>query len=225
MDVKELYIDSVEFSYDNYSNQISGAYLNCHVGEIVALFGKNGSGKSTLLKIIFGSLKPSNSYMLINGRKTKKAYLTRKIGYLPQGSFLPSHEKVSNLIDLLIDEPKFKNTLLNDERIQPLKNSKIYQLSGGELRYLEVWLLICQPTDFLLLDEPFTGIEPIYITYIIKLIESYKDKKGFIIADHNYNYLLDIATHIILIENGSCRKINHKKELEHFYLPKGTFDL
>lgn len=224
MGLKELYVDSVQFSYKNSQHIITGAYLKCTTGDVIALFGRNGSGKSTLMQLIFGSLKANNSHILINGKKTKKAYLTKKIGYLPQHSFLPTHEKVLNLIELLIHNKHLRSRLINDSRIQTLLDKKIHQLSGGELKYLEVWLLMCQPTDFLLLDEPFTGIEPIYITFILELIDCFRDRKGFIVSDHNYGYLLDIASQVLLLQNGSCQKIEKKKDLEFFYLPYGTFD-
>lgn len=224
MAIKELYIDSVQFSYDKFNQIITGVYLKCHTGDIIALFGRNGSGKSTLLKIIFGSLRAESSHILVNGIKTQKAYLTGKVGYLPQDSFLPSHERVLKLVDLLIGDQRLKNNFLSDARIGHLKDKKVHQLSGGERRYLEIWLLICQPTDFLLLDEPFTGIEPMYITFISELIQRFSDKKGFIISDHHYHELLNISTQIVLLQNGSCLQIKDKKELEFFYLPYGTFD-
>lgn len=83
---------------------------------------------------------------------------------------------------------------------------------------------MCQPTDFVLLDEPFTGIEPIYITMIIDLIRRFSDKKGFIITDHNYHDLLHIASQVVLLQNGSCQRIENKRDLEFFYLPDETFD-
>lgn len=118
-----------------------------------------------------------------------------------------------------------RERLLVDNRIQTLKDKKIYQLSGGELRYLEICLLIYQPTDFLLLDEPFTGLEPVYVQKITDLILHFKDRKGFVISDHNYRNVLDIATRTILLQNGGCRQIKDQKELESFYVPDGTFDV
>lgn len=223
MELKELYVDSVQFSYKNSEPLITGAYLKCNTGDVIALFGRNGSGKSTLMQLIFGSLEASNSFILINGKKTKKAYLSGKIGYLPQCSFLPTHEKVLDLVRLLVHDKDLRLRLVNDPRIQTLLDRKVYQLSGGESRYLEVWLLMCKPTDFLLLDEPFTGIEPIYITFILELIDCFREKKGFIVSDHNYRYLLDIASQVLLLQNGSCQQIDRKEDLEFFYLPYGTF--
>lgn len=220
----ELYIDSVQFNYAPSQQLLTGAYLKCRIGDIIGLLGRNGSGKSTLMKIIFGSLKAHHSYLMINGKKTNKAYLTNKVGYLPQDSFLPTHEKVNYLISLLVEDQQIRNKLIEDARIKTLRDKKVYQLSGGELRYVEICILMHQPTDFILLDEPFTGLEPIYIEYITELLLRYKNTKGIVISDHNYRNVLDIATQIFLLQNGGCRTINDRKELEFFYLPEGTFD-
>ncbi|HLW07948.1 MAG TPA: ATP-binding cassette domain-containing protein [Marinilabiliaceae bacterium] len=222
--IKELYSDSVQFSYESSQQLLTGAYLRCPVGEVVGLLGRNGCGKSTFLKILFGVLKAKNSYILINNKKTEKAYLTNKIGYLPQDSFLPTHEKVDYLIRLLIKDQQVRNILSYDARIKTISDKKIYQLSGGELRYLEICLLMHQPTDFVLLDEPFTGLEPLYMEQIATLILRFKTKKGIVLSDHNYQNVLDIATQILLLHNGTCRLIKNKKELEFFYAPEGIFD-
>lgn len=220
--VNELYVDSVQFSYPGTSPIITGGYIKCRLGDVIGLLGRNGCGKSTFLKIIFGSLTAQNSYITINGKRTRKAYLSNKIGYLPQDSFLPTYEKVFTVICLLVDRG-YRQEILDDDRIKNLLNRKIYQLSGGERRYLEVFLLICQPTDYLLLDEPFTGIDPIYINHILDLIRRFKIKKGFVVSDHNYRYVLSITDQIFLLENGGCKQIRDKKELEFFYVPEGTF--
>ncbi|SUJ30541.1 Energy-coupling factor transporter ATP-binding protein EcfA 1 [Sphingobacterium spiritivorum] len=127
---KELHVDSVQFTYTASQQLLTGAYLKCRIGDVVGLLGRNGCGKSTFLKIIFGTLKAHNSYILLNGKKAEKAYLTQKIGYLSQDSFLPSNEKVSSLIKLLVEDQLFRNTLLNNMKIRELKDKKVYQLSG-----------------------------------------------------------------------------------------------
>jgi len=223
--VKELYIDSVTFRYANSREAIlSGVYLHCSPGDIIALLGRNGCGKSTLMKIIFGTLRAQHSYIRLNGKRITKAYLSCKVGYLPQHSFLPDDESVERLVRLLIDEPKVVDELLSHDRVQKMKKQKIYQLSGGERRYLELRILMSQPTDFLLLDEPFSGLEPIYKTLISELIMQHSAQKGFVISDHSYHDVLEIASHILLLQNGACRPIVDRKELEYFYVPEGTFD-
>ncbi|MFD2970083.1 ATP-binding cassette domain-containing protein [Sphingobacterium bambusae] len=223
--INEFYADSVEFRYVGTRPIITGAYIKCRTGDIVGLLGRNGAGKSTLLKILFGSIKAQHSHILINGKRSTKPYLSGKVGYLPQDSFLPSNEKVFKLIKLLVLNEAEQHALSNDSGITPLISKRVYQLSGGERRYLEICLLLYQPTDFLLLDEPFTGLEPLAIQRISDLIAKFADTKGFIISDHNYRDVLAIATETLLLQNGSCRRIAAPKELEFFYLPESPDDL
>lgn len=220
---KELYADSVQFSYKSSQQLLTGAYLKCQTGDIIALLGRNGCGKSTFLKILFGVLRAEYCYLKLNGRRIKKAYLSKKIGYLPQHSFLPTHQKVRSLIRLFLSNEFARNLLREDSRIQKIIDLKIHQLSAGELRYLEIYLLMMQPTDFLLLDEPFTGLEPKYCKLIAELILKNRDHKGFVLSDHQYHNVLAIATEILLLENGCCRKLREPRDLEFFYLPEGTF--
>ncbi len=223
--VNELYADSIEFRYVGARPIITGAYLKCRTGDIIGLLGRNGAGKSTLLKILFGSLKAQHSHILINGKRSTKPYLSGRIGYLPQDSFLPSNEKVFKLIKLLVVNEAEQHALSNDVGITPLISKHVYQLSGGERRYLEICLLLHQPTNFLLLDEPFTGLEPLAVQRISDLIAKFAETKGFIISDHNYRDVLAITTEILLLQNGRCRRIAHVKELEFFYLPEHSDDV
>lgn len=221
---KELYADSVQFSYKSNQQLLTGAYLKCQTGDIIALLGRNGCGKSTFLKILFGVLRAEHCYLQLNGKKIRKAFLSKKIGYLPQDSFLPTHQKVRNMIRLFLSKESASNLLEQDSRIQQIKNLKTHQLSAGQLRYLEICLLMMQPTDFLLLDEPFTGLEPKYCDLITELILKNRDRKGFVVSDHQYRNVLAIATEILFLENGCCRRIHEPRDLEFFYLPEGTFE-
>lgn len=219
-----LHADSIQFTYPNRPPLLTGAHLCCTIGQIIGLLGRNGSGKSTLLKIVYGEIKAHHSHIKINGRLVNKAYLTNQVRYLPQHAFLPSHERVNRMIKLLTPSTDFREAILTDIRIQSFQNERIFQLSGGELRYLELCLLLYQPGDFVLLDEPFTGLEPLYIQHISELISSFQDRKGFVITDHNYRQVLDLCTDILLLQHGTCKTILDKRSLEFHYLPEGTFD-
>jgi len=219
----ELYVDSIEFSYDSRVQLLTGVYLSCKIGEIVGLLGRNGCGKSTLMKIIFGVLTPKHAYIRINGRNSKKAFLLKEVLYLPQDSFLPTDAKVSSLLRLLINDQTTRQKLSKDERIKSIVNQKVYSLSGGERRYLEIVLLLHQKGSYVLLDEPFSGIEPIYVEAIQQLIVDNTTTKGFIISDHDYQNVLDITTRITLLKDGGCMQISDKRDLELFYVPEGTF--
>jgi ABC-type multidrug transport system ATPase subunit len=222
---RQLYIDSVEFSYNALLPVLTGVHIQCDVGEIVGLLGRNGCGKSTLLKIIFGVLKPKNAFLRINNIKYSRGYLSKNICYLPQHNFLPNYLTILAVIKLMVKDISNQNALLEqDNIIIKIRNQKVADLSGGERRYVELMLLLQQDADFYLLDEPFSGVAPHMQTHIQQIILENSKNKGFIISDHHYHSVLAITTRIVLLQNGGCRKIESKKDLEMFYVPEGTFE-
>jgi len=226
MDIKakELFVDSVQFSYSSDKQLLTGGYLVLKVGDIIGLLGRNGTGKSTLMKIIFGALKAQHAYIRVNGKKVRTAFSTREICYLPQDSFLPTAFTVKKSIEFMLSNPLRIKGVEEDEIIKPIIKTKIADISGGELRYLEILLLIEQNASFILLDEPFSGLSPLLKEKIQTVVIEKSKEKGFLISDHDYMNVLDISNQLMLLENGGCRKINKKEELEQFYVPIGTFD-
>lgn len=221
---RELFVDSVQFSYTSDQQLLTGGYLVLRVGDIIGLLGRNGTGKTTLMKIIFGAQKAQNAYIRVNGKKVRTAFSTKEVCYLPQDSFLPTSFTVKKSIAFMLTDPLSIERIESDEIIQPILDNKIAVISGGELRYLEILLLIEQPATFILLDEPFSGISPILKEKVQSAILNKSKEKGFLISDHDYVNVLDISSQIMLLDNGGCRKINKKEELEQFYVPIGTFD-
>ena len=100
---------------------------------------------------------------------------------------------------------------------------KSNQLSGGEKRLLEIFLIIHSNAKYVLIDEPFNGIAPIYKEVIKNLIKEQSKNKGFIITDHDYWNILDLSTRIILMHDGGTKEIKSKDELEYLgYIPEGV---
>ena len=97
--------------------------------------------------------------------------------------------------------------------IQQIKNSYVNQLSGGELRYLEIKLTLCNDSKFVFLDEPYNGLSPIMIIKVNEMIIKNSIKKGILITDHNYIEIIKISTKIILIKDGKTFPINDMKQL------------
>ena len=95
----------------------------------------------------------------------------------------------------------------------PSKTKKIHQLSGGELRYLEINLILSNKSKFVLLDEPYNGLSPLMIDKINLLIQKNAQQKGIIITDHNYENVIKISTQLVLMKNGKTHHLKDKKEL------------
>ena len=218
-----LEIDSIIKSF-GLRKILSDVYLECQTGEIIGILGRNGCGKSTLLKIIFGTLPAEDKTIRINGKIYAYPYRTKNlIAYLPQYNFLPENITLKQIINIYIANSENRETIINDDRINKHINKKTTELSGGELRYFEILLLVNLNVKFILLDEPFSGIEPIYKARIKELLHRYHSKKGFIITDHDYENIIEVSDQINLITDGKLREIQNTEQLETYnYLPKGT---
>jgi len=218
---KLLEVDSIYKSYDNRMI-LSDVYLKCETGDIIGVLGRNGTGKSTLLKIIYGIVSAENKFIRIDYKVRQKAYMhLNEISYLPQDNFVPKYFKVSKAIRLFINKNKMLD-FNNDQFIQQIFNKKIYQLSSGELRYLEIKLILCNDSKFALLDEPYNGISPILVKNINGLIVKHSHEKGIILTDHNYRNVLKIATQIYLIKDCATKKLKREEDLIRFgYLKEG----
>lgn len=192
---------------------ISDVYLKCETTDIIALFGRNGSEKSTLLKIIFGIISADFKFIRIDGViKNKTHQLLQDISYLSQENFIPNHFSVKTAISLAITKDKISD-FYTDEIIQAIQNKQIGHLSGGELRYLEIKLILSNDSKFALLDEPYNGLSPIMIEKINLLILEKSTKKGIILSDHNYENVLKIANQLLLMKEGKVYHLKDKSEL------------
>ena len=220
----ELKVDSVRVSFDNRP-VLRGAYLACKVGEVVGLLGRNGSGKSTLLKVTTRSINTIDSYVGIDGKGiTSIAMAAKHIAYLPQDKFLPQNEKLGTLMKLCLSQEQ-RLEMLKNEEVQKLVNQKCNTFSGGEARFVEILFVLYSKASFILLDEPFNGLAPIYRDRIKKTIKEASATKGIVITDHDYRNVLDISNKQLLIVDGRTVEIKNKDNLIKFdYLPD-TIDL
>lgn len=207
-----LEISGIQKHY-GYRSILSDVYLKCETGEIIGLFGRNGSGKSTLLKIISGIISVPDQCIRINSvSKNWDKTSLHEISYLSQDSFIPKHLSVEKAIKLSVDKQNEK-FLSYDSFLQPLLNKKIKHLSGGELCYLEVKLLLSNSSKFVLLDEPFSKLSPLMCDLIIDLIKENSAKKGIIITDHNRENVIRVCSRFVLLENGKLQNVKEKGAL------------
>ena len=196
---------------------LSDIYLHCKPGDITALWGRNGSGKSTLLEIIFGTLKAEHAFVRVGGRVVNgQAYRTGLVAFLPQFHFLPGNLRVAQLLHRtgLPNLPE----AFGDMPVPPLRE-RLKNLSGGQLRLLEILYVTSLPAPFLLLDEPFTGLSPVAADTIARHLQAVSRQKGILIADHDYRTLQRIATRHLLLADGYLRPLTSPDELRRCYLP------
>lgn len=207
-----LEVDSVRKQFDN-KLVVSDVYLKCETNEIIGLLGRNGSGKSTLLKIIFGIVSAENKCIRIDGVvKNKVSQLLKEISYLHQEQFIPNHLTVKKAISLSISIEKMAD-FLEDTMIQSILDKKINYLSSGELRYLEIKLVLFNSSKFVLLDEPYNGLSPIMVEKVNQLIKDNSSKKGIVITDHDYENVIDVSTQLLLMKEGKVHIVKGKMDL------------
>lgn len=184
-------------------------------GEIMGVFGSNGSGKSTLLKILFGTLKATFLDLRINGLPVSQKEIIPKqhIGYLPQESFLPKHLLVRDIIPMFYHGDT-QDLIFRAPFVEKVATRKAGMLSMGERRYLELLLVAHLPHPFLLLDEPFSMIEPLYKEVIKEFLISLKPKKGILLTDHYYRDVLDISDRNLVLVDGTAQIAENAADLK-----------
>ena len=209
----KLEIDSVYKSFGR-KRILTDIYLKCETGDIVGLLGSNGSGKSTLLKILFGIEKAEQKFIRIDGKILARPYkIPGVIAYLPQDSFIPGNITIAKAAKLYLRTDDRVQSFLDDTALDLIQNNRASQLSGGELRYAEIKLLLNIDVKFILLDEPFNGISPLSIEAIKNLIYISAQHKGIILTDHDYRNVLDVANQRYLLYDGGIRNIIDKNDL------------
>jgi len=215
-----LRLDFIEHSFGKKSI-LSKVNFTCNTGDIIAIFGRNGSGKSTLLKSLFGTLKPDKIELNLDGKKIDHISTKDKtIAYLPQDPFLPKDVKVRNIIPMYFPDGDVQNKIFYSPLIHKIENQRTGTLSLGELRYLEFLLIINLNHPFILLDEPFSMIEPLYKDAIKEIIKENKKDKGFIITDHYYLDIMEVANKKMILKDGISYEVLDLKDLiENGYLP------
>lgn len=206
-------IDSVELSFDQ-KKILYGVYLKGETGKITGVLGRNGSGKTCLLRILFGDLKPTYKNIRLDGNHLKESLFERNlVAYLPQHKMLPVNIKITRAFDFFqANWSNFTNTF---DSFGIYTNSKINELSSGELRVIETYLILNSGKKIILLDEPFSFVAPIYVEKFKKLILEKKNDSAIIITDHFYREILSISDSTYLLKNGYSKLIQSKKDLEN----------
>ncbi len=224
---------SISFKKRRVVNNIS---VKVNSGEIIGLLGPNGAGKTTTFHMILGIHRPEIGKILLNGNDITRfpVYMRARagIGFLPQEPSVFRGMSVIDNIHAVLEHRKENKDIeienvLEEMGLSDLRHRKASYLSGGERRRLEIARSLVLNPDFLLLDEPFAGIDPIQINEIRKLIISFRKKGlGIIITDHNVREILKITdrSYIInkgeLIFQGNSEELISNKRVKDEYLGK-----
>jgi len=203
---KRLVVKGVDFSVDR--------------GEIVGLLGPNGAGKTTSFYMITGMINPNKGHVFLDNLDITSDPMYERarkgIGYLAQEPSIFGKLTVAENLKLVLqmrndlsakDQKKKAKGLLEDFSVFHLSNSKGDALSGGERRRVEIARSLCMDPDFILLDEPFAGVDPIAVEEIQEIVHNLKKKDiGVLITDHNVRETLSITDRSYLLFDGQILK-------------------
>ena len=188
-------------------------------GEVVGLLGPNGAGKTTTFYMIVGMIRPNEGQVFLDDEEITSVAMYRRarlgIGYLPQeASIFRKLSVEENLLAVLqtmdlsgAERQARCERLMNDFNITHLSRSKGYMLSGGERRRTEIARSLATDPKFILLDEPFAGIDPIAVEEIMRIVGSLKQRGiGVLVTDHNVHETLSITDRAYLLFEGQILK-------------------
>lgn len=206
---------------------VKGVGFSMSTGEILGLLGPNGSGKTTTFYMIVGFYKPTRGNVILNGEDITRLPMYKRaalgISYLPQEPSvfrkLTVEENIWSILetrkDLSHQERKAKlDELIEEFSIGRIRKQMAFTLSGGERRRTEIARSLAIEPKFLLLDEPFAGIDPIAVADIKKLVKMLSERKiGVLITDHNVRDTLEITDRAIIISQGQVMISGSKQEI------------
>ena len=194
---------------------VNGVDLRIDAGEVVGLLGRNGAGKTTTFYMIVGLVPVTGGRVFINGEDVTRLRMHRRarlgIGYLPQEASvfrnLTVEQNILAIVETLPlprrDRPARVHHHLEELGLSHLAKQKAYTLSGGERRRLEIARALVTAPRFLLMDEPFSGIDPIAVADVQNIVRQLRDRGiGVLVTDHNVRETLNIVDRGYIIHEG-----------------------
>jgi len=223
----------------SYGNKeiVKGISINVKRGEVVGLLGPNGAGKTTTFYMITGMIRPNSGEVKLDETNITNFPMYQRaregIGYLAQEPSVFTKLSVEDNLRLVLEMTSLNKDeqsqrlekLLDDFSISHIRKSKAYTLSGGERRRTEIARALVMEPKFILLDEPFSGIDPIAVEDIQQIIFDLKSRNiGVLITDHNVRETLTITDRAYLLyegdilKSGSARELTEDEETRRLYL-------
>ena len=210
--IHTLEADGIQLQYGEWKI-LSDVYIKCETGCVTGLLGRNGMGKTTLMNIIYGSKKAQSQSVRADGLRLACAFqVPQLVAYLPQFNFIPCGLNIKRIFadyqvcfDLLVESlPELGDRYL----------TKFDELSGGQKRLVEIFLVLKTPGKFALLDEPFSMLSPLWITLVKSWIKEEKKRKGILLTDHLYHEVVEVSDQLYVLTDGKTHFIKDNAEVE-----------
>ena len=209
----KLLVDSVHLEFGQ-QQVLQSAFITAQTGRVTGVLGRNGCGKSCLFKCIMGGIKPQNIFIRLNDDPdTDYAHIGNRIKYLPQNSFIPDKITLGEAFRLY--DVDYDGLVSFDPKFHTMQRRELRELSGGEVRIAEMYLILNSKAEFCILDEPFSNVAPKYVEKMQELIQQHKVDKGIIISDHMYESVMGITDDLYLLRDGYTFPIKSREELIH----------
>ena len=219
---------------------VNSVNLDLNPGEVVGLLGPNGAGKTTTFNLVIGLLRPDAGQVVMDGRDVETLPMPQRarlgLGYLPQEPSVFRQLSVRENLDVALDQTVLKRSdridrrdqLIDDFQLSAFVDRRGYQLSGGERRRCEVARALAVGTEgprYLLLDEPFAGVDPLAVADLQALIQKLRSRgMGILITDHNVRETLAstdrsyILTEGSILASGLSQDVAHDPLVRRYYL-------
>ena len=227
--------DSLKKIYKN-REVVKSVSLAMEKGEVVGLLGPNGAGKTTTFYMITGIVRPNHGRVMYNGEEITNLPMFKRarlgLGYLPQEASvfrnLTVEENIVSVLEMRGVNKKERiatmQSLIEEFKLSHVAKSLGYALSGGERRRVEIARTISTNPDFILLDEPFAGVDPIAVEDIQNIIMQLKERGlGILITDHNVRETLDVCERAYIVSSGKMIATGTPTEIMNNKLVKDVY--
>ena len=216
MDKHNLIVDSVVVRFGD-KTVLSGGYITSSTGMVTGLLGRNGAGKSCMFRALMGGLKAEYVMVSIDGKSVDRQLIGHYIKYLPQGRLIPEGMQLHRAFELYgVNYWSFVNRFPKYSRFH---DSFIWELSGGEARLAELCLILMSESQFYILDEPFSQVDPVSIDAVKQLIRERSADHGIIVTDHDYESISSVTDNLFVIAGGYTHPVESRDDLvRHGYL-------
>ena len=212
----QLTVDSVVVRFGE-KTVLNGGYITSRTGVVTGLLGRNGTGKSCMFRALMGGLKADYVSVHLDDEPLAFGHIGLKVKYLPQSRLIPESMTLRQAFRLY-DVPFWEFAVLFPQ-FSGRYHTPLWELSGGEARLAELYLVLMAESDFCILDEPFSQTAPLHIETVQRLIREKCRGKGIIVTDHNYEAISKVADNLFVIADGRTFPVESRDDLvRHGYL-------
>lgn len=217
VEVHRMLVDSVHLEFGP-EVVLQSAFLTVETGKVTGVLGRNGCGKSSLFKSIMGGVRPQNMFIRFDDEPdTDYAHIGNRVKYLHQNQFAPGRMTLGEAFDIYgVD---YDGLVTFDNKFHELQRKTFREISGGEARIAEMYLVLHSDAEFCILDEPFSNIAPVHVEKMKTLISEQKAHKGIVVSDHLYEDIITVADDLFLLRDGYTFPIKSGEDLvKHGYI-------